>query len=260
MKDRLLDHLFVRLNSDEPEDVINRLFLYRETERRKRWLRKLLSRYRNIPGLMGTAAYYGRWQYIGIIKRYGGKINTRAGNFSPLKQAISRHKNITAKYLIELGADVNHLGPNFSTLEEAVRRNNRDGLILLLENGADPNLASPLHRAIVAGHIDMVRLLCQFGADPNKPDTLFVPRWPLEHCLNIRDEPIRSKMAKILIEYGADLPLTWGRDKEDISIPPYIEALIWRKKIIMLWDRVFPNKLFDAGIWRQISRYWRSNC
>lgn len=64
-------------------------------------------------------------------------INGQKRNYDPLCIAISKSDNITAKKIIEYGADVNETFNGMTPLMLASRYNNVEMIKILLEKGAD---------------------------------------------------------------------------------------------------------------------------
>ena len=116
--------------------------------------------------------------------------------------------------------DVNCRGGYYSStpLYEAADRGNTDVVQLLLERSADPNRAdldgeTPLYKAVVKGDLDVVRLLLERGAEPNKSDDR--GRTPLHEATRKG----HGDVARLLIDGGAELnvadatsqtPLYWA--------------------------------------------------
>ncbi len=123
------------------------------------------------------------------------------------------------KYLLDHGIDINRRDCNgWSILHHAVncriiancsdeemvqKCRNLDMIKMLLEYGADPNaqskMGTPLHRWL--DNADIARLLLEHGADPNSRDW---DNWtPLCLCRDV-------ETARVLMEYGADPDLDLG--------------------------------------------------
>jgi ankyrin repeat protein len=101
-------------------------------------------------------------------------VDVDLGGYTPLLFAAMQGDLASAKLLVAAGADVNDESP-FGTSALVVAAHSGQGAVgrFLLEKGADANAAKagyvPLHAAILAGDIDLVKALLAHGADPNAP-------------------------------------------------------------------------------------------
>ena len=125
--------------------------------------------------------------------RDGGDPNsTRRGGMTILKQASMRGDSRTVELLLEYRVNPNlgetrnrvliHWG---NTPPLFVTNRNIDVTRLLLEGGADVNYitmryGTPLHRAAQHGYNNIVRLLLEYGADPNIKANVRDPNWDQE--------------------------------------------------------------------------------
>ena len=101
----------------------------------------------------------------------------------------------------------------------ASKRGCEEVVQLLLDRGADPNKASedgctPLHRAAWRGDKDVVQLLLDGGADPNKADE---HGWTPLHCAARHS---RKDVVRLLLKRGADP----NKKDEDGETPLYKAA------------------------------------
>ena len=130
----------------------------------------------------------------------------------------SRDGNINeVRRLLSIGLlDVNWVdrgytygGMRFSSstpLQEAVERGQREVVKVLLDNGADPDKAlkskigdTPLTSASRSGYKDIIQLLLQKGADPNKANKC--RSTPLHYAI---DSKLNESVVKLLLDGGAD--------------------------------------------------------
>ena len=98
------------------------------------------------------------------------------GGFTPLLFAARQGDVDAARLLLAAGADVNDTAPLGTSVLVVAAQSGHGALgEFLLEQGADPNAAgagyTPLHAAVLAGKVDLVRALLAHGADPNVPLT-----------------------------------------------------------------------------------------
>jgi len=131
--------------------------------------------------------------------RDGGDPNsTSRGGMTILKQASMRGDSRTVELLLEYRVNPNlgetrnrvliHWG---NTPPLFVTNRNIDVTHLLLEGGADVNYitmryGTPLHRAAQHGYNNIVRLLLEYGADPNIKANVRDPNWDQERDRDLR--------------------------------------------------------------------------
>jgi ankyrin repeat protein len=149
--------------------------------------------------------------------------------------------------LLEHGADVNTKDDfGITPLHWAADKGHVEVVKLLLERGADPNAKSnyswtsgwtPLHYAADKGHIEVVEALLKHGADVNAKDK--DGKTPL-HVASVRGD---VNIVKLLLERGADpnardgngeTPLHWAASKGHVEV---VEVLLEYGADINIKDR-----------------------
>ncbi|KAL4437115.1 hypothetical protein ABPG75_004254 [Micractinium tetrahymenae] len=117
-----------------------------------------------------------------------------------LMQAASFGQVKALRFLHSRGADVNAVGGEWTALY-CGSFGNADVVRLLLELGADPNKGTrkPLHNALQAGKWEVAKLLIQAGADVNDAGT--DGSYMLGHALASRDQAL----VRMMVRRGADL-------------------------------------------------------
>jgi ankyrin repeat protein len=128
-----------------------------------------------------------------------------------LDYAIGLRKVGLVRALIVMGAKLDVADGTSTYLHDAVDVGGQAGLDIgraLLSGGADTNLLAfndwtPLHRAAEYGYVDFVKLLLEYGADPNARTRI-----------DERDTPLMTSaraghvdVVRVLLERGADASL-----------------------------------------------------
>lgn len=114
-----------------------------------------------------------------MIEVYKADINDPANihKTTPLMSAVIKNRIAVAEYLLQKGAKIHDNSWNTHILYEAVFNNNTDMVMILLRYKTQalidisPNAESnnkPLHKAIVANNLAIVKLLVENGADLSK--------------------------------------------------------------------------------------------
>ena len=151
------------------------------------------------------------------------------------------------KLLSTMTVDVNYaMGYSYKTpLSMAAQEGHRDVVNLLLDRGADPNKAdifglTPLHEAAKRGHKNVVRILLERGGDPNRVDMW--GRTPLHRAAwNGMESPLypslgyHKEVIQMLHQGGAELNV-----KDRKGATPLHNA-------IKQGDRDVVQVLLDAG-------------
>ena len=122
-----------------------------------------------------------------------------------LREAAMHRDHNAVRALVEHGANVNACGPGETPpLARVANRGNAELVRLMLQRGADPNRPglggeTPLLQAIFhPPNPDIARLLLEAGADPNQPneDGQLPLNWAVRNGY--------YKVAQVVLEYGAD--------------------------------------------------------
>ena len=132
--------------------------------------------------------------------------------------------------LLSSGVDPNcalslHQTRGYTPLYNAVMGGLTDVVKLLLDRGADPNRAkkdgktiTPLHRAVEHHNAEMIKLLLKAGADPNMGSSIDFTPLHRAACISIATDKV-----KLLLDAGANpnamdkrgrTPLTWAIDNK----------------------------------------------
>jgi len=116
---------------------------------------------------LAGAARGGTRDEMEMLLRMGVDVNGAPDamtGLTALHFAASVGETVRIRMLLELGADVNGMGVRPSPLELAVAKAHCETVRLLIEGGVDVNVSgvcgeTPLHRAVRAGNMKLVRLL-----------------------------------------------------------------------------------------------------
>jgi ankyrin repeat protein len=164
----------------------------------------------NVTALM-AAAEKGQAEVVRSLlragadpNRYNSDVPFGDGNYTALQMAMLAKKWDTARILVEAGAKLTSKSGRPSPLETAVNARRNDLVLLLLERGANPNKKgtmgqTPLHEAANSGDIELVNAILAAGANVNVANE--VGGTPLMEAARYgHDQVVRR-----LIEAGADL-------------------------------------------------------
>lgn len=123
----------------------------------------------------------------GLRQLHAGGLNINActhTGLSLLQDATLNGKLVTARTLVELGADVNAQGgtSQMTALHFAVHKKQKELVEILLAKGADPNRRdstgeTPLHLAAFGGMPEIARVLVDAGADLTAQDNRKMTPW-----------------------------------------------------------------------------------
>lgn len=198
----------------------------------------------------------GAWAYniTKLLLEKGADVDAKdEQGFTPLhKSAALKDSNELsckiAKLLIEYGADVNNrrkpgfvsrYGGNNTPLHEAVWARNLPMVKLLVENGADVNAKNnqnytPLHEAAKSPNPEFVFYLILKGADVN---AICKDRDCPTPIFNAAADHIKT--LEVLIKNGADLKI---KNKQGLNVLEWAERINRPKIVEFLWPYFYPNK------------------
>ena len=128
------------------------------------------------------AAYRGDIRMVQYLAERGAEIDMYGlGLPNGLQNAAGKGHITLTKFLLSAGAELESDGGHGTALQSAIAGHWPDIVLLLLEHGANPGLVSevrdrktkplpsPLLHATMEGHMGIVKLLLEHGADVNAP-------------------------------------------------------------------------------------------
>jgi hypothetical protein len=155
---------------------------------------------------------------------------------TPLLEAVIANRFEAARYLLEMGAktDASCMAVGYDALGWAAEQGHVDLIGLLLEKDADPNRVpknsfmgrTPLMNAAQSGHLNAVKMLLEAGADASRRDNCG------ETALHLARRAGHAAVADFLA-------ITAGSDPAPLPEP---EATDWPP---VAWEQ--PRPLYDAG-------------
>lgn len=176
----------------------------------------------NLDALM-LAARRGHLEVVKVLLQAGADPNASGGMhalgfFSPLTFAMNRENKNRLEVIDTLIAAGAKLNPPASfaesPLDYAIGENDIELIKALLKRGSDVNWQTdygmtPLATAITTGelNVNIVRLLLDAGADPNKPrlslgnDCVSLVSW-LDDELKISPSPIAAQLKRLIVQAG----------------------------------------------------------
>lgn len=136
-----------------------------------------------------------RPELIDLLLKNGADPNTPASEY-PAFKCITHKRQHFLPTLVAAGADLN--SPK-GIVEQAVASNNKEALIWLLDEGLDINVRNPkgqsaLTTAIRENRMEMIDLLLNRGADPNKRGE----DWPV--CMAVKNPIVLRRILSVLAE------------------------------------------------------------
>jgi ankyrin repeat protein len=188
---------------------------------------------------MSIAASKGLRDVLAVLQRHGVPIDAADSHgLTPLQQAwIGRHTGQVA-WLLQQAAPVDFHSAVALGHSDAVRAQ-LDQRPALIANELHELRAAPLGIALRQGQAEMVRLLLEFGADPNGPDP---DSGSLRNALRNLPDP---SILHLLIEHGADLDAADGDGNTALNIAARDDRLNLAK--LLLEAGADPNARTERG-------------
>jgi len=157
---------------------------------------------------------------VRLVEQFPELLGFDYGNGTLLHWAASRTLPELIEYAISKGMDVNDVNDLDSTpLSIAADRVAKDAVACLLRNGADPNVGHGKHAtaivdAVIAGHLNIVKILIDHGADVNATYRASDNGESI-NPLSFAEDYGHKEIAALLREHGAVLP-----DRSGDPAPP----------------------------------------
>jgi ankyrin repeat protein len=144
-----------------------------------------------------------------LIIKHPHLVNATGGYYkTPSLAALARRHLELARMLYRKGSSMDPRSRGNSPLHSAIRRGDSEIVQVLLDcksdtNAKDVNNWTPLSLALMLGnwtpsHLEIIRLLLEFGADPNVRIYRSTP-------LHLASEWPTVEVARLLLKYGADV-------------------------------------------------------
>ena len=160
----------------------------------------------------------GNLKVAQLLIEHGADVNAQcSADFRPLY--LSPYYGRLDFSLLRFGIPVNFNAPvsgSLTALFVASERGHLEVIRVLLENGADPNVAwcgeVPLSRSLMLSHLDVARLLLEYGADINARNEFGST---LLHQAATRGDEM---VVRLLLERGANIHAMDGKGKTPLQI------------------------------------------
>lgn len=144
------------------------------------------------------------------------------------------------QFLLEEGADINYQTddsgktPLIHLIHHADEQHALKLIQYLLDQGANPNLGdfegdTALHRSIIAGHYQQMKILLEHGADPNIQNDSGTT--PLIYAVLLEPLPLRLRYVSCLLKYGANPNI---RDDHNFTAIDYAKERNYEKIVQIL--------------------------
>lgn len=132
--------------------------------------------------LLIAAAYNGHERIVSLLLEQGANVDVTSEGWTAMHHAVVNGHADIIPFLVQCGADVNRQDAesNQTPLQKALEENAVEVVRVLLEYGANPNQtvppnSPPLARAAREGYLEIVQLLITFEADVNIQDGEWTP-------------------------------------------------------------------------------------
>ena len=127
------------------------------------------------PRALMVAAELGDLETVKTLVAAGANLATKTDGRTPLAKAAEAGNRDVVEFLRHAGAPAEEVSilewrEKDVRLQDAARKGDAAQARFWLRHGADPNcvrMGTPLIAAVVAGHVELVKLLLEAGADPS---------------------------------------------------------------------------------------------